>query len=168
MVNSDTEVRSNNESANRPTGPGDANICPTILIDDEPAVDDELFPTGHVGPHLRVAKAMADLIRSNEKGGKAIGVEGGWGAGKTTVIRLFRGQFRAESNVAVVVFDAWAHRGDPLRRTFLESLVRHLRTFDWLTGKLYEGDDGWRAQIDALARRRRHSTTTIVPRTTSL
>ncbi len=54
--------------------------CPTFLIEDTPA-DEDAF-----GPHQRVADAIADLIESSEKGGKVIGLEGGWGAGKSTVV----------------------------------------------------------------------------------
>lgn len=49
--------------------------CLTFLIEDVPA-DEDAF-----GPHLRVADAIADLIESSEKGGKVIGLEGGWGQG---------------------------------------------------------------------------------------
>jgi predicted KAP-like P-loop ATPase len=64
--------------------------------------------------------AIAELIRSGEAGGKMIGVEGGWGAGKTTVINLLRGELSDDKLVRIAIFDAWAHEGDPLRRTYLD------------------------------------------------
>lgn len=65
----------------------DTQKCPTFLIDDRPA-DEDAF-----GPHQRVADAIADLIESEEEGGKVIGLEGGWGAGKSTVIGFLEKRF---------------------------------------------------------------------------
>ena len=62
--------------------------CTTRLIEDLPAEQDSLAFHGDIGPHQRVAKAIAEVIRSkHEPGGKMIGLEGGWGAGKTTVCK---------------------------------------------------------------------------------
>ena len=57
--------------------------CSTVLIDDSPAIEDAFSASGVLGPHDRVAKAIADL--TNEPGGKMIGLEGGWGIGSHTV-----------------------------------------------------------------------------------
>ena len=34
--------------------------------------------------------------------------------------------------LAIFVFDAWAHEGDPLRRTFLEKLIAFLTNRGWV------------------------------------
>src|SRR5690348_8063958 len=81
--------------------------CSTVLIPDEPAEADSF------GPHGRLAAAVVDLIR-NTDGGKAIGIEGGWGSGKTTVVKLVKSEIERDGNYTVVEFDAWAHEGDPL------------------------------------------------------
>lgn len=55
-----------------------SNVCPTRSIDDSPAKDDLLAPHGEIGPHERVAQAIAGLLLSpKESGGKMIGLEGG-------------------------------------------------------------------------------------------
>ena len=51
------------------------------LLSDDPADVDEL------GSHQRVADGIAKLVLSND-GGKAITLEGAWGSGKSTVIKL--------------------------------------------------------------------------------
>ena len=51
--------------------------CPTYLLDDTPPPEDQLAFHGE-GAHERVARALADLIHS-EEGGKLIGLEGRWG-----------------------------------------------------------------------------------------
>lgn len=102
--------------------------CRTVLIEDVPASDDAFGPEG---PHNRVARAIAELIRS-ESGGKVVGLEGSWGSGKSTVVNLVRRHFANDQQVAVQVFDAWAHEGDPLRRSYLERLIRDLQDRGWV------------------------------------
>ena len=55
--------------------------CPTYLLDDIPRPKDDLAPDGE-GAHDRVARAMADLIQSDEPGGVLIGLGGPLGLGK--------------------------------------------------------------------------------------
>ena len=129
---------------------------PTRLLPDEPAAADTLG-----GAHERVAAAIADLIRG-EDGGKAVGLEGGWGAGKSTVVRLVTEKLVEDpaGSTRVAVFDAWAHQGDPLRRTFLEQLIQRLQDAGWV-------DRGrWDERAAGLARRRREETHRIVPQLT--
>lgn len=97
--------------------------CPTRLLSDLPAMEDAF------GPHNSLAAEIADLVQSDEDGG-AVALEGGWGSGKSTVVGLLKRHLEPANNVKVMVFDAWAHQGDPLRRTFLETLITSLGT--WL------------------------------------
>ena len=130
--------------------------CPTRLLPDEPAATDTLG-----GAHDRVAIAIAGLIHS-EDGGKAIGLEGGWGAGKSTIVRLVTDKIMANrtGSTAVAVFDAWAHQGDPLRRTFLEQLIRCMQDAGWVDR------NQWDERAAGLARRRREETQRVIPRLT--
>ena len=139
------------------------SICPTKVIEDIPAEFDMLTFHEDLGPHERVAKAMSDLILSpDETGGKIIGLEGGWGAGKTTVINLLRKQLAVNEKITVFLFGAWSHEGDPLRRTYLESLIRHFQDKKWINKK------DWDNILDKLAKRRRVTSTRTVPKTTLL
>lgn len=130
--------------------------CPTFLIEDTPA-DEDAF-----GPHQRVADAIADLIESSEKGGKVIGLEGGWGAGKSTVVGFLVKRLSQNENYTVISFDAWAHEGDPLRRTYLETLIQELRAVKWVD------DPTWKKRREEIAHRRKETTTRITPKPTKL
>ena len=108
--------------------------------------------------------AIADLIKTGEAGGKVIGLEGGWGAGKTTVVNIIEKQLRENANITIFTFDAWAHQGDPLRRTYLESFIRHLihDKKAWIDPKR------WSGKLEVLAKRRRVERSRTVPETTGL
>ena len=129
--------------------------CETRLLPDTPA-DADAF-----GSHERVADSIAEVVET-ESGGKAIGLEGGWGAGKSTIVRLISkklSQSKASSH-KIAVFDMWAHQDDPLRRTFLESLIRQVQQFGWVN------KGAWDRRIAELTKRRREDTTSVVPRLT--
>jgi len=84
----------------------------------------DLFPDK---THDRVSKSIYRLIDESDKA-ITIGVEGSWGSGKSTVIELLKGKIDVDNskNTLFFIFDAWAHEGDPLRRIFLESLIKEI------------------------------------------
>ena len=129
--------------------------CPTKLLADTPAETDAF------GSHERVARSIAEVVQT-ESGGNAIGLEGGWGAGKSTIVKLISQKLShtRESAHEIAVFDMWSHQDDPLRRTFLESLITRVQGFGWVN------KEKWDRRIAELARRRREDTTRIVPRLT--
>ncbi len=132
--------------------------CRTILLEDSPAENDAF------GPHQRVADAIVELVSSPEElGGKAIGLEGGWGSGKSTVVKFVRNSLTDNSSFLVVPFDAWAHEGDPLRRSYLETIIRTLQSNDWLLDQLK-----WNKILQGLAKRRKETSTRITPKPTPL
>lgn len=154
-----TEIR-NREAAD------EAVACPTHLIDDLPSEKDQFASPDGIGPHERVGRAIAEMILSpTEAGGRMIALEGDWGAGKTTVIGLLKKRLEDCIDLTVFSYDAWAHEGDPLRRTFLESLIRHFQNL---------GENGWINQekakriLDNLANRRKVTKTRTIPRITKL
>lgn len=96
------------------------------------------------GSHQRLAEALGGMIMDDTTG-KAIALIGGWGSGKSTVVNLLTSFLNKKSagNVRVFLFDAWAHEGDPLRRSFLERLTLCLETWiedfqSWSNGPLEE------------------------------
>lgn len=142
-------------------------FCPTRLLEDSPAPEDQLAFHEGLGPHERLAKAISELIQSSEeKGGKMIGVEGGWGSGKTTVINLIKKYFKDNKEITIFCFDAWAHEGDPLRRTYLESLIRHFQSLEnWVPkGRI----DRWEQKLLELGNKRKIIKTKTVPKVTTL
>lgn len=76
--------------------------------------------------HERVSQNLFQVITQSNKG-VTIGLEGSWGSGKSTVIKLLRDKLKERDPKSLFfMFDAWAHDGDPLRRIFLESLIRNI------------------------------------------
>jgi hypothetical protein len=138
--------------SHRATSGGD--VCPTHLIADTPSEQDAF------GSHRRIAQAIAELMRTSS-GGRSIGLSGTWGSGKSTVVQILRELCQGEHYV-VWIFDAWAHEGDPLRRTFLESLIAELRTREWLTGST------WTDKLEILAKRRKVTERKSAPRLSGL
>lgn len=130
--------------------------CRTTLISDAPN------PRHAFAPHRRVAEAILDLIRSEPAGGKSIGLQGSWGSGKTTVVKLLTEELKKDPNYTVIEFDAWAHEGDPLRRTFLEALIEPIKKLEGVDNK------EWKRRSEELAQRREIKTTSTVPHLTSL
>lgn len=124
--------------------------CPTKLLADTPSLHDQF------GSHERVAKAITQLVLT-EEGGKCVGLEGSWGSGKSTIIKLLEDELANETN-KVLIIDAWAHEGDRLRRTVLERLIGGLR--DWMTiAQLAD----WDKKANELACRIRESTKKSYP-----
>lgn len=89
--------------------------------------------------HENVADALAVLIEQ-EKGGLTVGVEGPWGGGKSTVLKILS---RKLTRSYFFFFDAWAHEGDSLRRVFLESLCEYFK------GELKDNESVFK-KLDAL------------------
>ena len=96
------------------------------------AVDLDLFEGG---THQRIADAIFNIINANEDG-MTIGLEGSWGSGKSTIIKILQKKLVGEKtnnennenkenkeNIHYFYFDAWEHEGDPLRRIFLELFI---------------------------------------------
>lgn len=116
------------------------------FLPDRPASEDAF------GSHEKVADAILDTILS-QPGGKTIGIQGGWGSGKSTIVSLLTAKLRGQSDHLTIVFDAWTHEGDPLRRSFLQQLISQLISATWLP------EDKWKTRNLELARRGRTTTT---------
>ena len=115
-----------------------ATRCATLTVDDAPAGEDVF------GSHQPIADAVHELI-TTEPGGRTIGLQGLRGSGKSTVVRLLAERLDG-SDSHVVLFDAWAHEGDPLRRSFLEKLIISLAAKSWVDEK------AWGERREELAR----------------
>jgi hypothetical protein len=86
----------------------------------------------------RIAKAIAEHIRKNDinknikKDNKIensipniIGLEGGWGSGKSNLIRILKDDYLKDTHY-VFEYDAWGHQEDLQRKSFLETLTNKL------------------------------------------
>lgn len=126
------------------------------FLSDDPTVEDKL------GGRRKVAQAIADVFTSAESG-TAIALTGSWGSGKSSIVRmvsdLVETQGDEEQDLAILDFDAWCHKGDPLRCAFLVELGDRLSELGWLDEEWWEGAPekkivGKKDQIT-----KRHSTT---------
>ncbi|MCP4354042.1 MAG: hypothetical protein GY793_00145 [Proteobacteria bacterium] len=91
------------------------------IIFDKPATEDAFDGGGH----QRSAEALANSIEQLSNRDGAIGLEGQWGAGKTTVINLAKKILKQNKDHEYYIFpfDLWEHQSDNFRRSFLEEFV---------------------------------------------
>ncbi|MYN46006.1 hypothetical protein GTP23_13200 [Pseudoduganella sp. FT93W] len=87
--------------------------------------------------HEPIANAIWSLMTTSE-GGKSIGLDGAWGSGKSSIIKILEKKISEESSVTFIYkFDAWTHQGEPLRRAFVNGLFDSvLNTSELLTEHL--------------------------------
>lgn len=71
-----------------------------------------------------VAKACAQLIRDAGDEPVSIGISGGWGVGKSSLVRMIESEFEAErAKYVVVTFNPWLYQGFEDARTALLQIV---------------------------------------------
>ncbi|WP_297648039.1 P-loop NTPase fold protein [uncultured Treponema sp.] len=76
--------------------------------------------------HENIAENLYNLISDSNTSGLAIGLEGKWGSGKSTVIKILSKKLKENPDTFIFYIDTWAHEGDPLRRIFLESFLENV------------------------------------------
>lgn len=116
---SDNNLKEKNKSV-------DEKINNFQFLDDEPIskLEDDSF-----GCHRRVAESIASQVESGQRS-KTIGLEGAWGSGKSSVIKMLESKWEDNQNIKVFTYDAWEHQGDSLRRSFLEELIKFFTVED--------------------------------------
>jgi|GEM_PF-4314824 hypothetical protein len=77
--------------------------------------------------HDKLADSISKLVLNNDNG-FILGLEGKYGIGKSTVVTFLKEMFSSKGKyknheIITYYFDAWAHEGGPLKRTFLEGLI---------------------------------------------
>ncbi|MDL2320453.1 KAP family NTPase [Alistipes sp. OttesenSCG-928-B03] len=108
-----------------------------------------------------ISEQIINIDSSNNpyKLARIIGLDGGWGVGKSNVIKQLKSKV-GETNYYVFEYDAWGHQEDLQRRSFLESLTRELIDREILTGKVKTTIDGefkkitWQQKLDDLLARK--------------
>lgn len=80
--------------------------------------------------HAAVAERIATLLTDTQAYPLSLGVLGGWGSGKTTMLRLIEGSISTADTKAdflLVWFDAWRVEGyDEIRAALLEAIAKRL------------------------------------------
>ena len=134
------------------------------LLSNEPCMEDAF--EGH--SHQYIAEQLVRIIRKDADR-HIIGIEGGWGSGKSNLISLvnkglngdsvYEKDFKhKESTFPFFVYDAWGHQADYQRRAILEEL-----THDLTNEKKILDKDKWKGKLQELLAKRRRTTTKEVP-----
>ena len=135
------------------------------LLSNEPCKDDAF--KGHA--HKNIAKQISRIIKEDEKR-HIIGLEGGWGSGKSNLIsmvnielngkKVYEEKFdHTKTDYPLYVYDAWGHQSDHQRRSILEELTR-----DLTIGKKILNEDKWKKKLQNLLAKRRRTSTKEIPK----
>lgn len=82
--------------------------------------------------HELIAGKLCEIISAEGPEGMTVGLEGEWGSGKSTVVRLLQEKLNKVGKTFVFYIDAWEHEGDHLRRVFLETLIEKIKAWrEW-------------------------------------
>lgn len=114
--------------------------------------------------HEKLAKTIADEI-SNDPNCSIIGIDGGWGAGKSNLVGMIERDLREQNYEAkhryhFFTYDAWGHQNDLPRRTILEELTSDLAGGENAILPTKE----WKERLKSLLAKQRETTTKTVPR----
>ncbi|GHT25384.1 NTPase [Bacteroidia bacterium] len=99
----------------------------------------------------RLTNAIVNHIVSNDNNSqnlsRIIGLEGGWGVGKTNVIQQLIEHNKIKSNYYIFEYDAWGNQEDLQRRPFLETITKEL-----IEEKILEDNNKihWQQKLDDL------------------
>lgn len=102
------------------------------IVFGEPQNEDAFSAGGHDRSASALADSLDKIIKHGQASGNhggAIGLEGNWGSGKTTVIQIAERKLDAISadvDFKVMTFDMWAHQSDDFRRAFLEEFLNFI------------------------------------------
>lgn len=135
------------------------------LLSNEPCREDAF--EGHA--HRRIALQIAEIIKTDDKR-HIIGLEGGWGSGKSNLISLVNQELNTDkvydktfdhrqSTYPFYVYDAWGHQADYQRRSILEEL-----THDLTTVKKILDSKKWNEKLENLLAKKRKTSTKEVPK----
>jgi len=73
--------------------------------------------------YIEVAELICDMVTDESLLPLSVGVYGGWGAGKSSVLRLVEGSLSKRSDVIVIEFDAWLYQGFDEAKTALMTVI---------------------------------------------
>ena len=135
------------------------------LLSNEPCREDAFEGRSH----QHIAEQIVRIIK-DDADRHIIGVEGGWGSGKSNLISLVNKGLNGDtvyekdfnhkdSTFPFFVYDAWGHQVDYQRRAILEEL-----THDLTLDKKILDEEKWKRKLQELLAKRRKTTTKEVPR----
>ncbi|MDP9885489.1 hypothetical protein J2W21_003012 [Sinomonas atrocyanea] len=94
-----------------------------VLLGDRPVSD----PKDDLLDSAESAKALASVLdRSRSSSPLVIAVDGGWGLGKSTVLRLIESAISPDEDTHIVRFNAWTAVGDNALESLIKSVLLQL------------------------------------------
>ena len=115
--------------------------------------------------HQRIAEEIAQQLL-HPSVPHVIGLDGGWGAGKSNIIEIVRRKAQEKKKVGDVLFftyNAWGHQGDPLRRSILEELTRCIVHSNTALADEKEREN-WDEKLKTLTSQRKEVSTKTFPK----
>lgn len=95
------------------------------LLSNFPCGEDKF--EGH--SHQHIANQIANVLR-NDQSCRIVGIEGGWGTGKSNLVQLIKKNLESNSQdkkFKFFTYDAWGHITDLQKRSILEELTESLK-----------------------------------------
>lgn len=105
----------------------------------------------------KTAKKISSILLNNDYC-KVIGIDGGWGSGKSNLIGLLEKELKKEDFV-FFIYDTWGYQEDLQRRSILEALTSYLTE---KTEILEKGK--WDIKLKNLLAKRRETVTESIPK----
>lgn len=104
--------------------------------------------------HKTIAQNIVNVIENNNS--KIIGIDGGWGSGKSNMVNLIKDKLD-KNKFHFFIYDAWGHQTDFQKRSILENLTGFLVDEAKILKK-----DNWNGRLLQLLSRKRSVGTKIV------
>ena len=77
--------------------------------------------------HRRIAQTIVEIIREDELRPITIGIQGSWGAGKTSILSLIESELKGDSKTLCLTFNGWLYQGyEDTKSALMESVVHAL------------------------------------------
>ena len=111
--------------------------------------------------HELIARRIVRTI-NDDKSVHAIGLDGGWGSGKSNVIEQVKGMINPSLDL-LFVYDAWAYQSDPQKRSILESIIAYLAG-QTINGKKKFDSEEWKNRAKNLLSKRKETDVVETPR----
>lgn len=73
--------------------------------------------------HSEVAEMICDMISDDRLLPLSVGVYGGWGVGKSSILQLVNKQLLSDGNTIVIEFDAWLYQGFDEAKSALMTVI---------------------------------------------
>lgn len=113
--------------------------------------------------HETISKRIAQQIKCGNHC-QMIGIDGGWGSGKSNLVRLISKELNGEISdkkkqmFPFITYDAWGNSSDLQRRTILEEITKSLiNDYECL-------DNSWKVKLNELLSRKKSTHSKKVPR----